>query len=82
MGIACAILGKVETAIRLLTNLSKMEPQNPEVAYYLAMALYKSKKVSEASAMIEQAAKYAPAGKNLKKQITKLAQSIKSGSEI
>lgn len=79
MGIACAILGKNETAIRLLSNLFKLEPDNAEIGYYLAMAQYKMGKKSEAAATIENAQKVAPAGKPLEKQIANLSQTIRSG---
>ena len=82
MGVACAILGRNENAVRMLTNLVKLEPDNAEIRYYLAMALYKMKKVSEAQVMIEQAAKHAPEGKSLTKQIASLAQTIRSGAPL
>ncbi len=79
MGIACAVLGKNETAIRLLTNLFKLEPDNAEIGYFLAMAQYKMGKKSEAAATIENAQKVAPAGKPIEKQIANLSQTIRSG---
>ena len=79
MGIACAILGKSETAIRLLTGISRLEPNNPEIIYYLAMAMYKMNKRSESAVTIEKAVKLAPKGKPLEKQIMNLAQMIRSG---
>ncbi len=79
MGTACAILGKNEMAIRLLTNLFRLENDNAEIGYYLAMALYKMKKTSEALVIIEQCAKVAPQGKPIEKQIATLAQTIRSG---
>ena len=79
MGTACAILGKSEMAVRLLNNLFKLESDNAEIGYYLAMAYYKMKKTSEASVIIEKAAKVAPQGKPIEKQIASLAQIIRSG---
>ena len=79
MGTACAILGKSEMAVRLLNNLFKLESENAEIGYYLAMAYYKMKKTSEASVVIEKAAKVAPKGKPIEKQIASLAQIIRSG---
>lgn len=82
MGTACAILGNNDIAIRLLDNLLKLEPENAEIAYYLAMAQYRKKKISEASVLINQALKNAPKGKNLEKQIKNLAQIIRSGGQL
>lgn len=79
MGIACAILGKSETAVRLLDNLFKLESDNPEIGYYLAMAQYKMGKKSEASATVDKALKVAPSGKPIEKQLMNLSQSIRSG---
>ena len=82
MGTACAILGKNETAVRLLDNLFKLESDNAEIGYYLAMAQYKMGKRSEASVTIDQALKVAPKGKSLEKQIQNLSQAIRSGVAI
>ena len=82
MGIACAILGKSETAVRLLDNLFKLESDNPEIGYYLAMAQYKLGKKSEASATVDKALKVAPKGKSIEKQLMNLSQSIRSGLPI
>ena len=82
MGTACAILGKSETAVRLLDNLFKLESDNAEIGYYLAMAQYKMGKRSEASVTIDQALKVAPKGKPIEKQIMNLSQSIRSGLAI
>lgn len=82
MGVACAILGKSETAVRLLGSLFRLEQDNPEIAYYLAMALYKMKKTSEAAVTIEHAKKICPEGKALVKQIDSLAQTIRSGAPL
>ena len=82
MGTACAILGKSETAVRLLDNLFKLESDNPEIGYYLAMAQYKMGKKSEASATVDQALKVAPKGKQIEKQLMSLSQSIRSGLPI
>ena len=82
MGTACAITGKCETAIRLLTSIYKLEKNNPEIPYYLAMALYKIKKISEAATILEQAKKVAPEGKSITKQIEALSQAVRSGIPI
>ena len=82
MGTACAILGKSETAVRLLSNLFKLESDNAEIGYYLAMAQYKMGKRSEASVTIDQAQKVAPKGKSIEKLIMNLAQAIRSGLAI
>jgi tetratricopeptide (TPR) repeat protein len=82
MGTACAILGKCETAVRLLTALYKLETDNAEIGYYLALALYKMKKTSEAAVIIDKAAKTAPKGKPLEKQITVLSQTIRAGVPV
>ena len=79
MGTACAILGKNETAIRLLNILSRIEPENAEVAYYLSMALYKQGKRSDAASLIYNAKKLRNKTKTLEKQIDDLAQTIRSG---
>lgn len=79
MGTACAILGKNETAIRLLDNLFKLESSNPEIGYYLAMAQYKMGKKSEASVTVDQALKVAPNGKQIEKMLMSLSQTIRSG---
>ncbi|MBQ2593265.1 MAG: hypothetical protein II567_08305 [Candidatus Riflebacteria bacterium] len=79
MGTACAILGKNETAIRLLNILSRLESGNAEVAYYLSMALYKNGKRSEAAATIYNAKKLPNKSKALEKQIEDLTQTIRSG---
>ena len=79
MGTACAILGKNESAIRLLNILSRIEPENAEVAYYLSMALYKQGKRSDAAAIIYNAKKLRNKTKTLEKQIDDLAQAIRSG---
>lgn len=79
MGTACAILGKSETAVRLLDNLFKLEADNPEIGYYLAMAQYKMGKKSEASATVDKALKVAPKGKQIEKQLMSLSQTIRSG---
>jgi HEAT repeat protein/TolA-binding protein len=79
MGTACAILGKNETAVRLLDNLFKLESDNPEIGYYLAMAQYKMGKRSEASVIVDQAIKVAPKGKQIEKQLMSLSQTIRSG---
>ena len=79
MGSACAILGKNETAIRLLTILSRLESDNAEVFYYLSMALYKHGKRSEASALIDKTKKLPNKTKSLAKQIEDLSQTIRSG---
>ena len=82
MGAACAILGKSETAVRLLGSLFRLEQDNAEIAYYLAMALYKMKETSKAAVTIEHAKKVCPAGKSLIKQIDSLAQTIRSGAPL
>ena len=79
MGTACAILGKNETAVRLLENLFKLESDNPEIGYYLAMAQYKMGKRSEASGIVDQAIKVAPKGKQIEKMLMSLSQTIRSG---
>ena len=81
MGTACAILGKNETAIRLLNILSRLESGNAEVAYYLSMALYKNGKRSEAAATIYNAKKLQKS-KTLEKQIEDLTQTIRSGAPL
>ena len=82
MGTACAILGKNETAIRLLSILSRLESENAEVAYYLAMASYKQGKRSEAAVIIDKAKKLRNKTKSLEKQIDDLAQTIRSGTPL
>ena len=82
MGTACAILGKNESAIRLLNILSRIEPENAEVAYYLTMALYKQGKRSDAAAIIYNAKKLRNKTKTLEKQIDDLAQIIRTGTPL
>ena len=82
MGTACAILGKNESAIRLLNILSRIEPENAEVAYYLSMALYKQGKRSDAASIIYNAKKLRNKTKALEKQIDDLAQTIRSGGSL
>ena len=82
MGTACAVLGKNETAVRLLNILSRIEPENAEVAYYLAMTFYKQGKRSDAASTIYNAKKLRNKSKTLEKQIEDLAQIIRSGAPL
>ena len=82
MGTACAILGKNETAIRLLNILSRLESDNAEICYYLAMALYKMKRTSEAAVTLDKAKKIPNKSKSLEKQIADLAQTVRSGAPL
>ena len=77
LGIACAIVGKNDLAVKLLSNLFKQDKNDAEIAFYLTMALYKMKKYKESSIIIEKAIKIAPKGKSLQKNILKLAHNIR-----
>lgn len=82
MGIACAMIGKAEMAIKLLNAITKIDPMNAEAYYYLSMAFYKGKKIKQSMVTLDRANKLTPAGKALSKNIRVLAEAIKNGLEI
>lgn len=72
LGIANVLLGKYDRGYQLLDTLYKVESDNPEVGYYLALAQFHLHKPSAAASLLDKVIKNP--GKN--KRILKLAEAL------
>lgn len=79
LGIACVLTGKYERGAQLLESLLKIDPDNPEIGYYLALAQFNLGKLSNAAATLQKAGQKADGSKRIGKLIAALAQKVKSG---
>lgn len=79
LGVACVLTGKYERGAQLLESLLKIDPENPEVGYYLALAQFNLGKLSNAAATLHKAGQKADGTKRIGKLIAALAQKVKSG---
>ncbi len=79
LGVACVLIGKYERGVQLLSTILKIDPENSEVSYYIALAQYNLGKLSIAAAILHKAAQHADSSKRIGKLINALSQKVKSG---
>jgi tetratricopeptide (TPR) repeat protein len=79
LGIANVLVGKYERGFQLLGTLQKVEPDNPEVGYYCALAQFHLHKPSAAAAMLENVIKTAPKETRIARLAQALATKVRSG---
>lgn len=82
LGIANVLWGKYERGYQLLSTLQKVQPDNPEVAYYLALAQYHLHKPSAAATLLDQAIANAGKNKRIKKLATALLSKVRAGGRL
>jgi len=80
LGVACVLTGKYDRGAQLLESLLKIDPENSEIGYYLALAQFNLGKMSQAEATLQIAGQKADSTKRIGKLIAALAQKVKSGS--
>lgn len=79
LGVACVLTGKYERGAQLLESLLKLDPDDPEVGYYLALAQFNLGKLSNSASTLHRAAQKADGSKRIGKLIAALTQKVKSG---
>lgn len=79
LGVACVITGKYERGAQLLESLLKLDPDDPEVGYYVALAQFNLGKLSNAASTLHRASQKADGTKRIGKLIAALTQKVKSG---
>ncbi|MGM0598624.1 MAG: HEAT repeat domain-containing protein, partial [Candidatus Rifleibacteriota bacterium] len=79
LGIANVLTGKNERGYQLLMTLYKVQPDNYEVCYYLALAQFHLHKPSAAGALLDKILDKSCKNKRIKKLATALLTKIKSG---
>jgi HEAT repeat protein/TolA-binding protein len=80
LGVGNVLVGQYEAGSVLLDSLLKIEPENAEACYYMALAKFHLKKVSDAEAILQRAAKSGTGNKRINKLIEALTRKIKGGS--
>ncbi len=79
LGIACVLVSKYERGAQLLESLIKLQPDNAEVGYYLALAQFHLGKISNAGQTLHQASKCSDGNKRISKLIDALAAKVRAG---
>jgi len=79
LGIACVLVSKYERGAQLLDSLIKLQPDNAEVGYYLALAQFHLGKISNAGQTLHQASKCADGNKRISRLIDALAAKVRAG---
>lgn len=79
LGVGNVLIGQYEAGSMLLDSLLKIEPDNAEACYYMALAKFHLKKVSDAEAILQRAAKNSSGNKRISKLIDALTRKIKGG---
>lgn len=80
LGIANVLVGQNEHGFKLLDTLFKVQPDNPEVGYYMALAQFHMRKLSLAASLLEKVLQNADKNKRIKKLAEALAVKVRSGS--
>lgn len=79
LGVANVLVGQYEAGCLQLESLLKIDRENAEAGYYLALGKFHLKKVSEAEAILQQAAKSGHGNKRITRLIEALVDKIKGG---
>ncbi|KAF1083186.1 MAG: hypothetical protein GQF41_0953 [Candidatus Rifleibacterium amylolyticum] len=79
LGIACILVAKYERGAQLLDSLNKLQPDNAEVGYYLALAQFHLGRISNAGQTLHQASKCVAGNKRIGKLIDALAAKVRAG---
>ncbi len=79
LGVANVLVGQYEAGCSQLESLLKIDRDNAEAGYYLALSKFHLKKVSEAEAILQQAAKSGHGNKRITRLIEALVDKIKGG---
>ena len=79
LGIACVLVSKYERGAQLLDSLNKLQPDNAEVGYYLALAQFHLGRISNAGQTLHQASKCVAGNKRISKLIDALAAKVRAG---
>lgn len=79
LGIANVLVGKYDRGYQLLETLYKVDSDNPEVGYYLALAQFHRHKPSAAANLLEQVVKNSGKNKRIQKLAEALAVKVRSG---
>ena len=79
LGVANVLVGQYEAGCSQLESLLKIDRENAEAGYYLALGKFHLKKVSEAEAILQQAAKSGHGNKRITRLIEALVDKIKGG---
>ncbi|HOI89326.1 MAG TPA: HEAT repeat domain-containing protein [Candidatus Rifleibacterium sp.] len=79
LGVANVLVGQYEAGCSQLDSLLKIDRENAEAAYYMALGKFHLKKVSEAEAILQQAAKSGHGNKRITRLIEALVDKIKGG---
>jgi HEAT repeat protein/TolA-binding protein len=82
LGIANVLTGKNERGYQLLMTLNKVQPDNPEVGYYLALAQYYLHKPSAAAALLDNILERPCKSKRIKKLAKALMSKVKAGGVV
>ncbi|MEW6709035.1 MAG: HEAT repeat domain-containing protein [Candidatus Riflebacteria bacterium] len=80
LGIANVLVGKYERGYQLLETLFKVESDNPEVGYYLALAQFHLHKPSAAASLLDQVIKNSGKNPRIQKLAEALITKVRSGS--
>jgi HEAT repeat protein len=79
LGIANVLLGKYERGFQLLAALHKVQSDNPEVGYYMALAQFHLHKPSAAAALLNEVIQHAGNNKRIAKLAEALSTKVRSG---
>ncbi|HAE37084.1 MAG TPA: hypothetical protein DCG57_00415 [Candidatus Riflebacteria bacterium] len=79
LGIACVLVARYERGAQLLDSLLKLQPDDAEIGYYLALSHFHMNKISSAGQILHQASKTATGNKRISKLIEALAIKVRSG---
>jgi len=79
LGVANVLIGHYDAGCSQLESLLKIDRENAEAGYYLALGKFHLKKISEAEAILQQAAKSGHGNKRITRLIEALAEKIKGG---
>jgi len=79
LGVANVLIGQYDAGCSQLESLLKIDRENAEAGYYLALGKFHLKKISEAEAILQQAAKSGHGNKRITRLIEALAEKIKGG---
>lgn len=79
LGVANVLVGQYEAGCSQLESLLKIDREDAEAGYYLALGKFHLKKVSEAESILQQAAKIGHGNKRITRLIEALVDKIKGG---
>ncbi|GAB4278883.1 MAG: hypothetical protein Kow0029_22400 [Candidatus Rifleibacteriota bacterium] len=82
LGIALVLLGQYERGQQLLETLLRVDQENAEAGYYLALSQFHLKKFSSAAALLEKVVKNAGKNKRIRKLAEALSVKVRAGGSV